>query len=125
MPLIPMGLIMTMINRGQLNGYNAIRAAVMAIVEGMSQADIFAGEPTASPQELRSVRSMEARIEAVARVVQAGFHENEVVIARKVAPDKARLMADQLGLIRTHCLQMENQLRRAAAQGLLFEGGAA
>lgn len=114
-----------MINRGQLKGYNAVRAAVMAIVDGLSQADIFAGEPTASPQEIRSVRSMEARVEAVAKVVQGGFHDNEIVIARKVAPDRARLMADRLALIRTHCLQMENQLRRAAAQGLLFEGGAA
>jgi ParB family chromosome partitioning protein len=117
--------IVTMINRGQVKGYNAIRAAVLAILDGLSQADIFAGEPVASEREIRTVQSMESKIETVARMIAAGFDENEVVIARKVAPDKARLMADKLGLIRTHCLQMENQLRRAAAQALLFAGGEA
>jgi hypothetical protein len=34
--------------------------------------------------------------------------------------DRARLMADKLKLIQKHCLQMETQLRRAAAQGLLL-----
>ena len=54
-------------------------------------------------------------------MVAAGFHENEIVIARKVAPDRARLMAEKLALIRKHCLDMENALRRAAAQGLLLD----
>lgn len=112
--------VIQMIRRGQLQGYNAIRAAVMAIVEGLSQADIFDDAPKATEAETKTVSSMEAKIESVARMVAAGFHENEVVIARKVAPDRARLMADKLALIRKHCLDMENQLRRAAAQGLLL-----
>jgi ParB family chromosome partitioning protein len=112
--------IITMINRGQLKGYNAIRAAVMALTEGTMQQDIFADRPKATPAELKTVGTMEARVEQVARMVQAGFQENEVVIARKVAPDRARLMADKLGLIRKHCLIMENDLRRAAAQGELM-----
>jgi ParB family chromosome partitioning protein len=112
--------IVKMIHRGQLSGYNAIRAAVMAIIEGLSQTDIFAGAPKATQAETGTVRAMERRVEQVARMVQAGFDENQVVVARKVAPDRARLMADRLGLIRKHCLQMENQLRKAAAQGLLL-----
>ena len=108
--------IVRMIARGQLTGYKAIGAAVAAILSGLSQADIFAGEPKASDAEVNMVNAMEAKIDSVAKMVAAGFKENEVVIARKVSPDRARLMADQLGLIRKHCLQMENQLRQAAAQ---------
>lgn len=114
--------IIQLINRGKLSGYNAIRAAVLAILDdGEAQHEFFSA-PKATPAELRTVSSMEAKVEQVARMVRAGFDDNEVVIAKKVAPDRARLMADKLGLIRKHCLMMENQLRRAAAQGALLEG---
>jgi ParB family chromosome partitioning protein len=112
--------IVRMIGRGQLTGYKAIRAAVAAILDGLSQTDIFADEPRATEGEVETVNAMEAKVETVAKMVAAGFHENEVVVARKVAPDRARLMADKLGLIRKHCQQMETQLRMAAAQAELL-----
>jgi ParB family chromosome partitioning protein len=117
--------IVRMINRGQLKGYNAIRAAVLEILDGRAQTDIFPERPKPSDQELRTVAGMEAKVEQLVRMVAAGFRDNEVVIAKKIAPDRAALMADKLGLIRKHSLEMENQLRRAAAQGLLAPGAEA
>jgi ParB family transcriptional regulator, chromosome partitioning protein len=111
--------VVKMIGRGQLSGYKAIRAAVAAILDGLSQSDIFAGEPKASEGELHTINAMEAKIDSVSRMVAAGFRDGEVVVARKVSPDRARLMADRLMLIRKHCLHMENQLREAAAQAML------
>jgi len=58
----------------------------------------------------------------MARSRIAGFKDGEIVIARKVSPDRARMMADRLTLIRKHCLHMENQLREAAAQAMLAVG---
>lgn len=75
----------------------------------------------ANEGDLEAVRNMEAKVESVARMVAAGFKDGEVVIARKVAPDRARLMADKLATIQKHCRQMENQLREAAAQAALLE----
>jgi ParB family chromosome partitioning protein len=114
--------IVRMISRGQLKGYNAIRAAVLEILDGQAQTEIFADRPKPTKEQLQTVAGMEAKIQRIVEMVAAGFHDNEVVIAKKIAPDKAALMADKLDLIRKHCLEMSNQLRRAAAQGLLAVG---
>jgi len=62
-----------MIARGQLTGYKVIGAAVAAIRDGLSQADIFAGEPTASQAEVNTVNAMEAKVDSVA---QPGYEGN-------------------------------------------------
>lgn len=110
------------INRGQITGYKAVRAAVAAIMDGLAQTDIFGKDSErakASDDELAQVRTMEQKVDMVAGIVKAGFKDGEVVVARKVAPDKAQRMADQLRLIRSHVLMMENQLREAAAQSAM------
>lgn len=119
--------IVQMIGRGQLKGYNAVRAAVMAILDGLSQSDIFGGEsegepsaPRVTTEEVETVNAMEAKVNRVADMIAAGWKDGECQIARKVSPDRARLMAEKLKAMRGHLLQMENDLRRAAAQGELL-----
>ena len=106
-----------MISRGQITGYKSIRTAVATIRDGLTQADIFGASKKATDDEVATVNAMEAKVDSIARVVAAGFRDGECLIARKVSPDRARLMADRLREIRKHCLAMENQLREAAAQG--------
>jgi len=111
--------IVQAINRGQLVGYKAVRSAVLAIIEGLDQQDIFGGggahaKPT--DEEIAKVSGMERAVDTLARLSAAGFDAGEVVIARRVAPDRAKLMADRLSVIRKQVLLMENQLREAAAQ---------
>jgi ParB family transcriptional regulator, chromosome partitioning protein len=71
--------VVKMIARGQLTGYKAIRAAVAAIIDGLSQSDIFAGEPKASEGEISTINAMEAKVDSVARMVAAGFKDGEIV----------------------------------------------
>lgn len=111
--------IIQAINRGQLTGYKAVRAAVAAILDGIAQADIFGEKQKPTEAEVETVKGMEQRVAKAADLLSAGFKEGEVVIARKVAPDKARLMADRLRVLRSQCLLMENQLREAAAQAAM------
>lgn len=115
--------VIQMIARGQLTGYKAVRAAVLAIVDNLSQEDIFgaAGEaPRASEEDVATVNRMEDKVNRIADMVSAGFKDGECVIARKVSPDRTRAMADKLRVMRQHLLQMENQLREAAAQAELL-----
>lgn len=111
--------IVKLINRGQLSGYKSIKAAVGAIIDGLSQSDIFGAAGVASEAELATVKTMEEKINRVASMVSAGWKNGECVVARKVAADRARLMADKLKAIQAHCRQMENELREAAAQAML------
>ena len=113
--------IVQMIVRGQISGYKAVKAAVAAIIEGLAQQDIFGDTgPRVTEDEVSTVNRMEAKVERVAEMVAAGWKDGECVIARKVSPDRARVMADRIKAIRSHLLQMENQLREAAAQGDLI-----
>jgi ParB/RepB/Spo0J family partition protein len=111
--------LMKMIGRGQVSGYKPIKAAVNAMLDGHKQTDFFGPQKQASESEVATLTAMEQKIERVAAMVAAGFKDNEVVVARKVSPDRARTMAERLALIRKHCLAMEHQLRIAAAQGQL------
>jgi ParB family chromosome partitioning protein len=114
--------IVQMISRGQLTGWKAIKAAVAAINEGLSQTDIFGDAPKVSEEEVATINRMEAKIERVAEMVASGWKDGACVIATKVSRDRARLMADKLAAIRQHVRQMENELRAAAAQADLVLG---
>jgi ParB family chromosome partitioning protein len=104
------------INSGQLRSDAEVSAAVQAVIDKLSQSDFFGGGGKASEDDLAAVRGMEAKVEAVARMVAAGWKDGECIVARKVAADRAAKMADQLAAIRKHVAQMERELRTVAAQ---------
>jgi ParB family transcriptional regulator, chromosome partitioning protein len=107
-----------LIKRGKCPTYTALRAAANGLLEAEQQGAMFeAPEPT--EEESRALRSIEARIEAVRRAVAAGFQKGELVIARKIAPDRAGVIADELRLIQKHLADMEKALRQSAVQGEL------
>ena len=62
---------------------------------------------------------MEARIERVLAAVAGGWKDGECVIARKVAPDRAAVVAEKLAALRLSLKKMEDQLRAAAVTGTL------
>jgi ParB family chromosome partitioning protein len=104
------------ISSGQLRTDSEVGAAVQAILDKLSQADIFGDAGRPSEEEVATVNRMEAKIDAVAKMVAAGWKDGECVIIRKVDPGKAALLADQLAAIRKHLHTMEHDLRRVAAQ---------
>jgi ParB/RepB/Spo0J family partition protein len=109
--------LVQMVARGQLVGFRAIRTAVDTVLGEKTQADIF-GEnaPRASEEDVRTISRMEKKIESVVAMVAHGWRNGECVVATKVSPDRARLMADQLLALRRSIQIMESELRSAAAQ---------
>jgi len=100
---------------GRCETYTALRSAANGLVEVQQQGEMF-DAPKPSEEEQRAVGRLEARIEQVRRVLAGGFKENEVVIAKKIAPDRAATIAEELALIRRHLEQLEKALRHSAAQ---------
>lgn len=114
--------ILGLVNRGQLVGWKAVRTAVDALVTGETQADIFGPQaPPASQEELRVLSVMEARIEKAAALVSTGWKDGECVIANRVNPDRARLVADKLRAIQTCLRIMERELRNVSAQAIISD----
>ena len=110
--------ILRLINRGQLQGWKAVRNAVDAIISGATQADIFGdAAPKASRAETRTVSGMEARIAEMTKLLGAGWRDGECIVAARVNLDRAGLMADRLNAIAKTCGIMERELRQVAAQG--------
>lgn len=118
--------VLRLINSGRLLGWKSVRQAVDAILENLSQADIFGdAAPAASDEEAATVNAMERKIEAVAAMVGKGWKDGECVIASKVNPDRANMMAAKLNAIQSAIRIMERQLRNTAAQASLLVGSAA
>jgi len=109
--------LVQMVGRGQLKGYKAIRTAVDTILGEKTQADIFGdAAPKASEADTQTLTRMERKIEQVVAMVAGGWKDGECIIATKVAPDRARTMADKIKAIRASLHHMETGLRSAAAQ---------
>lgn len=101
---------------GKLHTAEQVRHAAIALRDAEQQMDAFAELPRASPRDLAMFSRLEAKINSVAEMVGLGFKEGECIAAQRVAPDRVKTMADKLGLIRKHALQMEHDLRRVATQ---------
>ena len=108
--------VLRAISSGKLRGIVEIRAAVRAALDELSQTDIFGASGKASKGEVDTLNRMEAKIARVADMVATGWHDGECVAARKVSPDRAAKMAEQITAIRRHLQTMERQLRQASAQ---------
>ncbi|MBI2016542.1 MAG: ParB/RepB/Spo0J family partition protein [Candidatus Rokubacteria bacterium] len=107
-----------LIKAGRCETYSALRAAANGLLEAESQGEMFAA-PKPSEEERRALGRLEARIEQVRKVLAGGFKDGEVVIARRIAPDRAATMAEELALIRRHLHELEKALRHGAAQAEL------
>ncbi len=108
-----------LIKSGKCSSYNALRAAATGLVEAENQGEMFS-MPTPTAAEVSALSRLERRIEQVGSILQRGFDDNEIVIARKVDPNRAATIAEQLGLMQRHLSQLEKALRATAAQGELI-----
>lgn len=109
------------ISKGQLRTQDEIRAAVAAALDRLQQGELIPAIRTATKAELAVLRSLEARIEQVAKMVAAGFEDGECAAARRVSPDRVMAMAEKLAAIQVHLRDMERQLRRTAAQADILD----
>lgn len=101
---------------GQLSTIAEIRAAVNTLIEQAAQGEMLGATPKASRAELVTVGAMEKKIAQIKGLAASGFKNGEVVAAKKVAPDRARKMADELEVVRLSISRMVKDLRQAAVQ---------
>lgn len=112
--------VVSLVASRSLTNDKQVRAAVESIRKGEAQDSMFGDLPPApTPQELATVSDMEARIERVLTAVAGGWKDGECVIARKVSPDRAAVVAEKLAALRLAIKKMEDQLRAAAVTGTL------
>ena len=110
---------------GEFKNLGQVRAACSGIEEAAAQADIFGGaaeQPKATAAELRTLQSMESRIEQVAAVIGRGWKNGECQIAKKVDPNRSAKMADQIKAMMSALTVMEYDLRKASAAADLLQG---
>ena len=112
--------LLQMLNRGELGKWKSLKAAVDAILEGKTQTDMFGTAPVASEEEIAAVTAMENKINRVANMVATGWRNGECIVATKVSPDRAALMADKLSAIRIAVRTMEQELRNITAQARIL-----
>jgi len=108
--------LMREIQSGKLRTSEQVKHAGIALRDAAAQLDAFASLPKASPRDLAKVSRLEEMIGSIAEMVMAGFQDGECVAAQRVSPDRVKLMADKLALIRKHVYQMEHALRCVATQ---------
>jgi ParB family chromosome partitioning protein len=113
------------INSRRLRTVEQVRHFCQALRDAESMMFPKVDLPRGSHHDVAKLRRLEAKVEAIADMVAAGFKDGACVAAQRVAPDRVLIMADKLALIRKHVLQMEHELRRAAIVGEAQKGFAA
>jgi ParB family chromosome partitioning protein len=111
--------VVSLIAQGALRNDKQVRAAVEAIRRGEAQPTLGDLPPAPTAQELATVSSMEARIDRVLAAIANGWKENECVVARQVAPDRAAVVAEKLAALSRTAKKMADELRAAAVTGRL------
>ena len=76
--------------------------------------------PPPTEEEVATLSKFERMVERLTAICNDGIKENEVVVLRKVNPDRAATVVQQLGLIRADLARMERALQHSAAQGALL-----
>lgn len=109
-----------MINRNMLVGWKAVRNAVDAILDPAEASDLFGADaPAPSREDIATVSAMEKKVDSIVRMVAGGWKDGECVIAARVSPDRAGLMAEKLAVLRRHMTTMERELRNVSAQATI------
>jgi ParB/RepB/Spo0J family partition protein len=113
------GKIARAVNTGALRGWKAVRNAVDGILGTVEQIELFTEATPPDPADLRQVDGMERKVDRVIAAVAAGWTDGACVIATKVDPGRARLMADKLDALAKTIRTMALELRNTVAQAPL------
>lgn len=114
--------VVKMINAGQLVGWRPVLAIVETILAGSAQCAMFADLTAPSAEEVRAVRSMEDKVDKAAALMAGGWSNGQCIIATKIDPSRAELMADKLAALAKSIKAMERELRAARSQGAFALG---
>jgi hypothetical protein len=104
------------IRLGRCRTYNDLRAMATALVDAEAQPSIIDDAPTASEEEVRQSRGLEADIERVAALLRSCIRDNKVVAVRKVSRGRADTLADLVAAMQKDLRRLEVALGEAAIQ---------
>jgi ParB family chromosome partitioning protein len=104
------------IRGGRAVSYAELRRTVAELAARDAQIDLFGAEvaPAASDEDRAAVTALERKIGKVVEILASGFSDNEAVIARKVNPLNADVLAEQLELMEKQLKTLRLALRAAA-----------
>ena len=111
--------LFAMLQAGRCDTYARLRAAADGILAAAAQIALF-DLPPPTEEEVATLSKFERMVEKLTAICNDGIKENEVVVLRKVNPDRAATVVQQLGLIRADLARMERALQHSAAQGALL-----
>jgi ParB family chromosome partitioning protein len=111
--------LFALIRDGRCETYAALRAAADGLLAAEAQAQMFDVPPAPTPDEQVRLGRVERLIDKLVRLCNAGIADNDVVLLKRVDPDRASILAEQLSLIRADLAKMETALRQSAAQRAL------
>ena len=101
-----------MLQAGRCATYARLRAAADGILAAAAQIALF-DLPPPTEEEVATLSKFERMVEKLTAICNDGIQENEVVVLRKVNPDRAATVVQQLGLIRADLARMERALQGA------------
>jgi hypothetical protein len=113
-------------HRNSNQASRALIAAEVSVSVGVVNARLallkLDSQSKANAAELRTLQSMESRIEQVAAVIGKAWKDGECQIAKKVDPNRSAKMADQIKAMMSALTVMEYDLRKASAAADLLQG---
>ena len=112
--------LFAMLQTGRCETYARLRAAADGILAASAQIAMFDLPPPPTDAEVATLSKFERMVEKLTAICNDGIKENEVVVLRKVNPDRAATVVQQLGLIRADLARMERALQHSAAQGAML-----
>ena len=112
--------LFAMLQAGRCDIYARLRAAADGILAAAAQIALFDLPPPPTDAEVATLSKFEWMVERLTAICNDGIKENEVVVLRKVNPNRAATVVQQLGMIRADLARMEKALQHSAAQGALL-----
>jgi ParB family chromosome partitioning protein len=115
--------IVKMIQAGKLSDNHwDVRTAVRKLAECRAEPQqvVMFAAARSKAADVRALKSLEAKIDSITDMLNAGFDQGECVAAARVDPNRMKLAADQLALCKQHIAKMEWALRQeiAAVDGI-------
>jgi ParB family transcriptional regulator, chromosome partitioning protein len=120
--------LLALVMQGSLANETQVRIAVQQLKKGDGQpAETEEGSPAGSEAEvaepkaekLAKMTALEDRVDKILATLSDCWSGDDCVIAHKVAPGRAALVAEKLASIRLKAKRLENELRTAAVAGTL------
>lgn len=112
--------LLRLMRGGKCNSYDKLRATADALLDAYNQRTLIeeALEPTKA--ERTRANSFKSKVGKVAALLRSGIKDNEIEAVKKVDPNEAMTLCDQLALMQKDLGRIEKALREIGVQHSVF-----